>query len=69
VCQSGCSNLLLTVIDPSNGKPVDGATVTATVGALAHKTGEQYLCQANVSCGTHLAGSTTDDNGQAQLIY
>ncbi len=34
-CLSGCANVLVTVIDPATEKPVEGATVTASVDPIA----------------------------------
>ncbi|HEY5188272.1 MAG TPA: hypothetical protein VII87_04505, partial [Solirubrobacteraceae bacterium] len=70
-CASGCTNLLVTVTDPSTHQPVPDATVSASVSDVRGVTGEGYLCDqaAAKDCGTHLLNSTTDAEGQVHLLY
>ncbi len=81
-CESGCMDLLVTVTDPSTGKGVDGANVTASLDDLAPAqsagaptvvAGNQFLCAENdigrdTNCGAHV-DATTDENGQLVLRY
>lgn len=83
-CLSGCANVLVTVIDPKTGKPVQNAIVTATVGTLgAAKSvshgkgldGAQLICiqsdgpGAPATCGTSVTGLLTDPDGELHLVY
>jgi hypothetical protein len=80
-CESGCANLLVTVIDPQTQKPAAGATIEAKLGQIdtagspnLHQQGIQFLCTQSADpttrqCGTDLTGLTTDSGGQLRLIY
>ena len=65
-CQSGCSDLLVTVIDPQTHQPVPDATVTASVDALAPKSvpaypgAPRYLTVPTVATGDQFLCETTD---------
>lgn len=82
-CQSGCSDLLVTVIDQTTHQAIPDATVTASVDPLmqnyvhgdpAIAGGDQFLCATtdgrdDRGCGTDLRGLTTDFLGQVHLRY
>jgi hypothetical protein len=75
-CESGCTNLLVTVTDPKTKKPVTDASVEAKVAlttAPAHLFGDEFLCEQSEAtvpkCGTDLQDLSTDAKGQVHLIY
>ncbi len=80
-CESGCANLLVTVIDQKTGKPATNATVNADLGQIdtagspnLHQIGSQFLClqsdsPSSASCGTELHGLKTNANGRVHLLY
>lgn len=80
-CESGCANLLVTVIDPQTGRPLVNATVNADLGGIdtagfpnLNQVGEQFLCVQSddptpASCGTELHGMKTNANGRIHLLY
>jgi hypothetical protein len=75
-CESGCTNLLVTVTDPKTKKPVTDATVEAKVAitsAPAHLFGDEFICEQSEAtvpkCGTDLSNLSTDQKGQVHLIY
>jgi len=81
-CLSGCTDVLVTVTDPSkHNKPVDGASVSASVTPIfdanlqypSGHPGGGYLCKASDprSCGSGrlLTGLTTNKKGQVSLLY
>ena len=70
VCESGCADVIVSVTDEQTHKTVPGATVKATLGAIAHVvTGGQLLCGPTGPCGTAISGQTTDGKGQLLLTY
>ena len=76
-CESGCTDLVVTVTDPKTHKPVTGASVNAGMSgagpAIAHGSGSESLCSTGDSgldegnCGSHLLGLKTDAQGQVTL--
>jgi hypothetical protein len=81
-CLSGCTDVLVTVTDPSkHNKPVKGADVSASVTpifdkSLQYPSGQQsggFLCKAAdpTSCGSGrlLTGLKTDAKGHVSLLY
>jgi hypothetical protein len=77
-CLSGCTNLTVTVTDPSNhGKAVAGAEVSASVTPIGDpflkRTETGYLCNASkpTSCGVgrFITGLRTDRHGHVRLLY
>lgn len=74
-CESGCTDVLITVSDPSTGKPVPDATVNVSASGLrtnlrADEAGSEELCH-NGKCGhqAHLSRLQTDENGQLRVQY
>jgi hypothetical protein len=75
-CESGCTNVLITVTDPKTKKPVTDATVEAKVsltGAPERTFGTEFICEQSVAtvpkCGTDLQNLSTDAKGQVHLLY
>lgn len=70
-CASGCTNVLVTVTNPTTHQPVTGATVNASVNEIQGVTGGGFLCDQSApkNCGTHVLGLTTDNEGQVHLLY
>jgi len=79
-CESGCANLLVTVIDPKTKQPVQGALVTTKLGSIDTQAeaklqqGHQFLCVQSETpvipqCGTTSPPMITDQKGQVHLIY
>jgi hypothetical protein len=75
-CVSGCWDVTVEVTDHSTGRPVPGATVSASVAPLAGQrsavaAGSDYLCTVKVlnDCGGELRGQTTDGSGQVSYYY
>ena len=78
-CESGCTDILVTVMDPKTHKAVVGAKVNASVTGdspnLRAGAGHPYLCAtdgqglSSSDCGTHVLGLITDDQGRAYLRY
>jgi hypothetical protein len=75
VCESGCTDLVVTVTNPTNGKPVEGAFVSASIGPLHFLSsrsislttvGSGDLCETDahglidVGCGQYLLGNKID---------
>lgn len=71
-CESGCTDVLITVIDPSTGLPAAGAIVNASVAGLAStlggRAGSEQLCHFD-QCGQHVLGVATDEKGLVLLRY
>jgi hypothetical protein len=77
-CESGCADVVLTVVDGGTHKPVPGATVSVSVNNLAglgRVAGDQYLCPESTDgrsgnkCSNYLHGLTPDGNGQVYVRY
>jgi hypothetical protein len=77
-CQSGCTDVVLTVLDGGTHKPVPGATVSVSVSDLARLgrvAGDQYLCpestdgRSGKDCSNYLPGLKTDGSGQVYVRY
>jgi hypothetical protein len=74
-CESGCVDVIVTVVDHHTHKPVEGATVNASVSGITHVAGEQYLCAATAdghsygTCGDYVLGLKTDEKGHVYLRY
>ncbi len=80
-CESGCVDLVVTVIDPRSHKAVKDAVVNASVSPIKVDlvTGDEALCVTNedgtrdLACGPYLLGDRldirTDDDGHVYLRY
>ena len=77
-CQSGCADVVLTVVDGGTNKPVPGATVNVPVSdisRLGRVAGDQYLCPESTDgrsgrdCSNYLHGLETDASGQVYVRY
>ena len=78
-CESGCTDILVTVTDPKTHQAIMGAKVNATVRdspSLGAGGAQSYLCATddkglvNLGCNTtHVFGVLTDFMGQAYLRY
>ncbi len=78
VCESGCTDLRITVRDGQTNKPVPGALVKADVGVPEPRVaGDGSLCledsqgltDTSKPCDRDLPGLTTDSKGQVWLRY
>ncbi len=74
-CESGCTDLEVTVINPKTQKAVPKALVTASVGEIWPRyDGNEWLCTTldngrTSSCSTTSASEKTDSDGHAFLRY
>jgi hypothetical protein len=75
LCESGCTDLVVTVTDHKTHKRVEGATLDVSVAKIPSDTGTENLCETTPDgddyggCGTYLLGLKTDQDGQAHLRY
>lgn len=74
-CESGCANLLVSMVNPNTNKPVPGASVTVSLDPIAHSDegGSEFVCTnsdpSQVRCGMSLSNLTADARGQLHLLY
>ena len=75
-CQSGCTDLLVKVVNPKTNKAVVGAKVNASIGAISGLTGNGFLCGEEVdgktdtsTCGQYVSGLVTNSDGQVYIRY
>jgi hypothetical protein len=75
-CESGCVDVLVTVINPKTHAPVPGATVNASISAISNVVaGAQSLCQTSadgltdLTCSDYLLGLKSNDQGNVYLRY
>ncbi len=76
VCESGCVDLLVKVVNPKTNKAVVGAKVNASIGSITGVTGSGFLCgeqpdgRTSLStCGQYVQDLTTNSDGQLYLRY